>query len=223
MQGTSSTTFSPYDPATRGMFVTILGRMEGIDPLEFALRGTARTATGVPVNIRPGPSLHNTPIGSAAHGSTVIITGQVDNWYRVRQGTVSGYMSRDFVVADTGTFSDVRAGAFYTPYVEWAYAEGIAAGSGGAFNPNRPISRQEMATLLHRYALSINFTFGHDPVIPPFADIASVEPWARDAVTALQHSGLIHGVGDNIFAPLENSNRASVATLIMNFHGRMLV
>ena len=220
MQGTSNTTFSPYDNATRGMFITILGRMEGINPLDYALHGTARTTTGVPVNIRAGPGTGHAVVGSAPHDSTVIITGRTDNWYRIRQGNLTGYMSRDFLVADQGTFSDVRAGAFYTPYVEWAYTEGVATGSAGAFHPNRAISRQEMATLLHRYIVSAGILLERDTEMPPFNDIDSVQSWATQAVTALQQAGLIQGMGCGNFVPLENSNRASVAMLFMNFHQR---
>ena len=218
MQGTSSTTFAPNATTTRGMFVTLLGRMAGVDHREWYFQGTV---TGSHVNLRTGPGTQHSSLGTLPRNTSVRIIGRVDNWYHVQHGSRTGYMSRDFVSAAQGTFSDVRAGAFYAPYVEWARSRGIVSGTGGGtFSPNRPITRQEMASQLHRYTTAMNITLERDTEMPPFADIDQVASWARGSVIALQQAGLIHGMGDNRFAPTENSNRAAVATLIMNFHSQ---
>ena len=161
MRGTSNTLFSPHDTTTRGMFVTILGRMAGISEEDFP---------------------------------------------------------------PTGTYSDVAPGRFYTPYVEWASRQGIAKGMGdGTFRPDQPVTRQEMAVFLHRYATAMGIILEQNTTLPPFHDMAAVAPWAREAVTALQQAGVIQGTGGGRFEPLRNSNRASVAALIANFHGRYVI
>jgi len=50
-----------------------------------------------------------------------------------------------------GTFADVSANAWYFAAVQWAASQGIASGTGnGHFDPNRAITREEMAVLLHK-------------------------------------------------------------------------
>jgi len=74
-----------------------------------------------------------------------------------------------------------------------------------------------MATLLYNYAQAMDITLGQIN-LPTFQDIDAVAPWARDAVVALQRAEIIRGTGDGFFEPLGSSNRASVASMIANFH-----
>ena len=56
-------------------------------------------------------------------------------------------------VSTSGTFADVTAGRYYTDAVEWASANGIVGGYGnGRVGPNDPITREQMAAILYRYA-----------------------------------------------------------------------
>ena len=82
--GTSSTTFSPEEPMTRGMFVTVLGNKAKIDPKDYP----------------------------------------------------------------TSSFSDVKAGVWYAPNVEWAAQNGIVNGTGGGkFSPGKSVTREQMAVM----------------------------------------------------------------------------
>ena len=213
--GTSDTQFSPNVATSRGMFVTILGRMAGIHPPDFAPTGTV---TGSIVNIRSGPGTTHSIISTATRGTTVEIIGSSGNWYRIRHIGGHAYISRDFVTSQAGTFSDVSPGAFYAPYVEWAYRRNIASGTGGTrFSPSTAMTRQEMATLLHRYASVMGINLPQTNV-PAFADIHAVDTWAQPAVTALQRAGILSGTGTGEFLPRGTSDRASVASMIQNFH-----
>ena len=218
LTGTSETHFSPYVSTTRGMFVTILGRMAQVDPTEWPFIGIV---TGSHVNFRPGPGMHYNPIRTLPRDTTVHIIGRVGEWFRVTHNNATGYMSVDFVAPQAGTFSDVQAGAFYAPYVEWANEYGIATGPGdGRFHPHQVITRQEMATLLYRYITNMEITIERDESLPTFVDIDEVAIWAQPGVTALQQARLIQGMGGNRFDPMGDSNRASVAVMITNFHSR---
>jgi hypothetical protein len=215
LRGTSPTRFSPASTTTRGMFVTVLGRMAGIAPEDYAFSGTV---TGTIVNMRDGPSTGHGIIGTLYQGDTVRIIGGSGEWYRIRQADRDAYISRQFVSSQRGTFTDVAPGAFYATYVEWANARGITEGAGGGrFNPGQTMTRQEMATLLYRYITVMGISL-QQAEVPPFTDINSVAPWARDEVRALQRAGIIQGTPAGAFNPLGHSDRAGVATMIANFH-----
>jgi len=218
MLGTSHNTFAPHELTTRGMFVTLLGRMAGIDPLNYAHTGVI---TGSIVNHRSGPGTNYPIIGTFPRDTVVRITGVRGGWFQVTHNSRVGYVSGDFLAPQPGTHADVAPGHFYTPYVEWASRAGIVTGTGdGRFLPGGTMTRQEMAVFLHRYSTAMGITLPQDTTLPAFRDLDTVAPWARDAVIAIQRAGIIQGTGDGYFEPLGLSERAAVATLIANFHQR---
>jgi len=214
MNGITPTEFAPTANTTRGMFVTSLGRMAGIEPGDWSHGGLI---TGSLVNVRTGPSTGHAIVTQLPQGTRISIIGSDGDWYRIRLNGQNVYLNRQFVSSERGTFSDVAPGAFYAPYVEWANYRGIVTGYEGQFNPRGTLNRQEMATMLHRYvtAMGIHLPQQHRPA---FQDQHLIAAWARPAVTALQQAGIISGTGEGFFNPTDLSNRASVATLIANFH-----
>ena len=121
--------------------------------------------------------------------------------------------------AGSGTtdFTDVSADSWYAPYVAWAAENGIVSGTTDTtFEPDRAITRQEMATLLSRYAefAKIELTEG-DTVT--FTDSDEISDYAKAAVEAMASAGLIQGMGDGTFAPRQTATRAEVATLLARF------
>lgn len=113
-------------------------------------------------------------------------------------------------------FTDVAPGSWYAPAVAWATQQNLIQGMGnGKFGPDSPISRQEMATLLHRYLLAKKITLPQKEQ-PPFGDAAAISAWAADGVTAMQQQGLISGEGNGNFNPQGTATRAAVATIFMN-------
>jgi len=215
MNGTSHTTFEPNLSTTRGMFVTILGRMAGIDSLSFAPRATV---TGSVVNFRSGPGLGYAPLGQVNAGTQARVVGQIGDWFRLNIGGQVGYIRNDLLALEWA-WTDVAPGAFYAPYVAWASSVGITTGTGvGEFSPGQPLQRQEMATFLHRYSAVMEIALPQDYTLPIFQDIGTVADWARAAVMALQRADVVRGTGYGSFEPLAISNRASVASMIANFH-----
>jgi len=214
MNGVSATEFRPMANTTRGMFVTILGRMAGIDPGNWTHEGVVQ---GSLVNVRTGPSTGHSIVTQLPQGSRVSIIGSSGDWYRIRLNGQNVYMNRQFVSAGQGAFSDVAPGAFYAPYVEWANDHGIVTGFDGQFNPGQAVNRQGMAAMLHRYAQAMGINL-QQQTRPAFGDIGDVAEWARPAVTALQQADILSGTGEGLFRPIALSNRASVASMIANFH-----
>ena len=133
--GTGPNTFSQETAMTRGMMVTVLARMEGVD-----------TSTG-------------------------------SVWYEAGQ--------------------------------KWAVANGISDGT----NMEQGLTREQLALMLYRYV-------GEPAVsgdLSGYADGASVNSWATQAVTWAVQEGLISGVGNNTLNPQGQASRAQVATILTRF------
>lgn len=114
-------------------------------------------------------------------------------------------------------FTDVRPSRYYAPYVNWAARTGITHGVGhGRFDPTAPVTREQMATMLQRYA-ALNgkgFRSVQEPVV--FDDDTAITPYAKDAVSEMQKYGLIEGIekkGIYYFFPRYNATRAQAAVL----------
>ena len=154
LTGTGNNQFSPDTGMTRGMFVTALGRLAGIDPDSYK----------------------------------------------------------------TGKFTDVKADAYYAPYVNWAAEKGIVNGTTSTtFSPDTNITREQMAVIMAGYAKKLGYDLpvAHDAVT--FADNAQISSWAAKEVKAMQQAGIMAGKGGNLFDPKGTATRAEVATVLRRF------
>ena len=114
------------------------------------------------------------------------------------------------------TFSDVSVGQWYAPSVAWAASEGIVSGTGdGRFEPNRNITRQEMAQIMAGYLAwkGVDTHPTADPSAYNIPDRADIAPWALDSVCFCYEKGLLSG-GDHGFAPLDNATRAQACVVL---------
>ena len=110
----------------------------------------------------------------------------------------------------TVSFSDVPSSAWYAEYVLVAAANGLILGDdNGRFNPNSPVSRQDAAVMMYR-------AIGTNEVAEKayFTDYSSISAYAAPAVNYMCKEGIINGVGDAKFAPLENLTRAQAAKML---------
>ena len=122
LSGTSDTTFSPDTGMTRGMFVTALGRLAGINPDSY----------------------------------------------------------------QTGKFTDVKADAYYAPYVNWAAQTGIVEGvTDTTFAPDTNINREQMAVIMKNYAAKLGYDLPQTLKAVTFADNTQISSWAKDAVKSM--------------------------------------
>ena len=154
LSGTSDTTFSPGTGMTRGMFVTALGRLAGINPDSYK----------------------------------------------------------------TGKFTDVKADAYYAPYVNWAAQTGIVTGvTATTFAPDTNINREQMAVIMANYAKKLGYDLPQTLKAVTFADNANISSWAKDAVRAMQQAGILAGKNGNKFDPKGTATRAEVATVLRRF------
>ena len=154
LSGTSDTTFSPGTGMTRGMFVTALGRLAGINPDSYK----------------------------------------------------------------TGKFTDVKADAYYAPYVNWAAQTGIVTGvTATTFAPDTNINREQMAVIMKNYAAKQGYDLPQTLKAVTFADNAQISSWAKDAVRTMQQAGILAGKNGNKFDPKGTATRAEVATVLRRF------
>ena len=154
LSGTSDTTFSPNTGMTRGMFVTALGRLAGINPDSYK----------------------------------------------------------------TGKFTDVKADAYYAPYVNWAAQNGIVEGvTATTFAPDTNINREQMAVIMANYAKKLGYDLPKPLQTVTFADNAQISSWAKNAVRAMQQAGILAGKNGNKFDPKGTATRAEVATVLRRF------
>ena len=115
-------------------------------------------------------------------------------------------------VSGNDTFTDTQEGAWYADAVLWATQAGVISGYGdGRFGPNDPVSREQIAVILCRYAGS-PAAQGED-----FADEASISTWAADAVDWARSAGLMTGQEGNRFAPQASATRAETAVILRAF------
>lgn len=111
-------------------------------------------------------------------------------------------------------FGDVPSGAYYAGYVAWAQSKGIVAGvSQGRFEPNRTITREEMAVMLMKFLASQNKSYAATSY-GNFSDGSSIAGWAKDSVDKMTRQGILSGMGNGDFAPKANFSRAQAAQVL---------
>ena len=118
-------------------------------------------------------------------------------------------------------FSDVDEDSYYGEAVRWAASEGIAGGyGGGVFGPDDPITREQLATMLWRYAQTEGYdvSVGEDTNILSYTDAFDVAEYAISAMQWACGAGVINGTGDgSTLTPQGEATRAQAATVLMRF------
>ena len=110
-------------------------------------------------------------------------------------------------------FADVPDGQWYTDAIIWAAGEGIVNGvSETSFAPNMPITREQIAAILYRYAGEPSFSGS----LSAFSDAQSVSAYAYDAMIWAVAEGIIGGSGNQL-TPKENATRAQIATILYRY------
>lgn len=157
MNGLAPNTFGPDEFFTRAMFVTILGRSEGVNPNNYP---------GVPFS----------------------------------------------------DVSDAKWG-WAAPYIKWAADSGIVNGVGNnLFAPDSIITREQYCTILIRYMDATGLDFlGAPPLAPAFSDEYNIQPYALPSVMHLASYGFIESYGGYVY-PEAEMTRGSIANLFSLFH-----
>ena len=119
----------------------------------------------------------------------------------------------------TSKFTDVKAGSYYAGYVAWAAEQDIVRGtSETTFSPNAKVTREQMATMMYRYAKAqgLDVTGGSEDVLDGFADSGRISGWAKEAMIWAVSQKLLEGTGAGL-EPQAYGTRAQSAQIILNF------
>lgn len=123
-------------------------------------------------------------------------------------------------VSGTNDFADVAANTWYTDAVTWASKNGIVTGVDvGVFNPNGAITREQLATILYRYAEYVGEDVSARASLSRFTDTGSISAYARDAMSWAVAEGILDGRTATELAPTGECTRAEVATMIARAFG----
>ena len=121
-------------------------------------------------------------------------------------------------VSGTSGFTDVEADTWYTDAVAWAAANGIVNGvSETEFAPGKDITREQLATILFRYAEAKGYDVSARADLSAYPDADQIQSYAAESVAWAVAEGLIQGFEDNTLRPAGNATRAQIATILMRF------
>ncbi len=123
------------------------------------------------------------------------------------------------------TFGDVESGVWYTEAIRWAESAGVVTGygDGSTYGPNDPVTREQMATILWRYAKykGSDVSAGAAADFSAYPDAADVSDWAVEGVKWGVGSGMVAGEdqpdGSKLLDPQGDTDRAQMATLMMRY------
>lgn len=125
--------------------------------------------------------------------------------------------------AGSSDFSDVANGSWYDEAVAWANEEGIVTGmTEDTFAPNAAITREQMATMLYRYAKYLGLNTRAKADLSAYKDADSISAYAEDAMAWAVGVGLINGVTETTLNPAGTATRAQVATILVRFSEKYL-
>lgn len=123
-------------------------------------------------------------------------------------------------VSGQNPFADVPSGSYYEAAITWAQKHSIVTGySEERFGPDDPITREQMATILYRYAKykGIDVSVGEDTNILSYEDAASISEYAFPAFQWACGAGILNGTGNGNLSPLGSATRAQVAAILHRF------
>ena len=115
-------------------------------------------------------------------------------------------------------FTDVPDGKWYSDAVNWAAQKGIVNGvTATEFRPNASVTREQMVTILQRYAQLYSSASGNVSVLNAYTDAGDISSYAREAMAWAVENGIITGKTATTLVPKGLATRAEIATVLMRF------
>ncbi len=133
--------------------------------------------------------------------------------------TILGRMANVDTAQYPGTsFVDVEENSWYSSYLNWAVENGIIQGYGfGHFGPSDPVTREQMAAILCRFAQYMGEDTTDKGSLEQFSDRDQISRWAEESCAWAVGVGLFQGRGNGIFDPTADATRAEVCALMKRF------
>ena len=188
MDGVSAGEFDPDGPMTRAALAEALYRLAGSPAPEGQEAGEADEETDQPA-ARKGDKAEEADKTADGTGDEV-----------------------------ESPFPDVEADHPNLDAIRWARDSGVVAGyEDGTFGPEDPITREQLATLLFRYAQHIGRNTAGRDSLTGFSDGDTVSAWAQDAMAWTVDSGVLTGLPGDVLAPAVTTTRAQAAAMLQRF------
>lgn len=128
--------------------------------------------------------------------------------------TVLNRLENEPETEGTLAFPDVTGDAYYAGAVAWAAEMGIVTGTGAGFDPEAPITRQTLATILYRYLGTQGADLSVRGDLSAYADGDAVDGWAQEAIAYAVGAGLMTGKDGQALDPAGTATRAEVAIVL---------
>ena len=120
---------------------------------------------------------------------------------------------------DAAAYADVSPDAWYAAAISWAVKAGVLTGYGdGRIGPNDPITREQLAVMLYRYAEQKGLDTSVQTDLSSFADVDTISSYARQPLAWAYASGIVSGTDTAQLLPAGTATRAQSATMMMQFH-----
>lgn len=115
-------------------------------------------------------------------------------------------------------FEDVKPARFYTHYIAWAKEKGIVSGvDGGFFEPDRPVTMEELAVLFSNYLTYAGQQDKYEPLAE--TDLENVSEWAQEAVTAVSGFDIFQ---ESHWDPRAEAKRGWCAAFFVRLYEKLL-
>lgn len=115
-------------------------------------------------------------------------------------------------------YEDVHGDDWYAMPVYWARENGIVSGySDTQFGPNDPITREQMAAILHNYSAYKGQDVSARADLSKYSDADQVSSWAETVLSWANAEGLINGMTETTIAPQGLATRAQVAAIFQRY------
>jgi hypothetical protein len=188
IKGVDAAHFSPLTGMTRGMLITTLGRLTEGDFDKWTSDGV------IFADATASETVFTMPAGD------VTVTAAYKNL-----GDYSEYPG----------FDDVDPREYYAPYVAWAKYMGVVHGvNASEFQPDREITREEIAHMLANYINVMGLTPPENEAAPEFTDAGDISGWARGSVERIARARIILGDDNRAFNPRDGATRAEAAAIL---------
>ena len=109
----------------------------------------------------------------------------------------------------SGGADEIAGETWYSVAMAWAKSEGVSDGS----NPDGSITREQLVTMLYRYAGSPEVTGG----LSAYSDTGAISDYALDAMTWAVSQGIVSGISEDVLDPAGTATRAQVAAILVRY------
>lgn len=121
-------------------------------------------------------------------------------------------------------FTDVPLELEEAPAICWAYDLGVVRGTGGnLFTPQRPITREEAAVLLRRYAACLGRDTFYPEGVAACNEYEGISPWADDSLYWAAGTGLMDWSPTGELDPAGTLTHQQLRTVLSRFFDRPLL